>query len=140
MGQRHEPSVYNGGVDSDTTVFLADDAADMRLLVTAVLERAGITVIDEAVDGTEALAKVAVLSPPPVPTVMVLDNRMPGATGLEVAERVLAKYPSQRIVLFTAYLDADVAQEAQDIGIRMCVSKSDWSQLPSVVAELAAVG
>ena len=29
-----------------TTVFLADDAADMRMLVTAVLERAGFTVID----------------------------------------------------------------------------------------------
>lgn len=123
---------------TETTVFLADDAADMRLLVTAVLERAGIVVIDEAVDGTEALAKVARLSPPPVPTVMVLDNRMPGATGLQVAEQVLAGCPSQRIVLFTAYLDADVAREAHDIGIRICVSKSDWQQLPTVVADLAA--
>jgi CheY-like chemotaxis protein len=122
----------------ETTVFLADDAADMRLLVTAVLERAGFRVIDEAVDGLEALAKVAALKPPPVPTVMVLDNRMPGATGLEVAERVLAQYPSQRIVLFTAFLDADVAQAASDIGIKTCVSKTDWQHLPDVVANLAA--
>jgi DNA-binding NarL/FixJ family response regulator len=69
---------------------------------------------------------------------MVLDNRMPGATGLEVAERVLARNPAQKIVLFTAYLDADVAREAKDIGIRTCVSKSDWRELPNVVAELAA--
>jgi CheY-like chemotaxis protein len=130
--------VYNGGVTTDTTVFLADDAPDMRLLVTAVLERAGITVVDEAENGTEALEKVNALSPPPVPTVMVLDNRMPGLTGLEVAEKVLAKFPKQRIVLFTAFLDADVAREAASIGIRTCVSKSDWTQLPDVVAELAA--
>lgn len=125
-------------MSSATTVFLADDAADMRLLVTALLERAGCVVIDEAADGTEALAKFAMLSPPPVPTVMVLDNRMPGATGMEVAARVLAQYPSQRIVLFTAFLDADVAREAQEIGIRICVSKTDWQQLPDVVANLAA--
>lgn len=110
----------------------------MRLLVTAVLERAGIKVIDEATDGTEALAKVTALSPPPVPTVIVLDNRMPGATGLEVAQQLLELYPKQCIVLFTAFLDADVAREAQDIGIRTCVSKSDWTELPKVVAELAA--
>ncbi|HVV37553.1 MAG TPA: response regulator transcription factor [Acidimicrobiales bacterium] len=123
---------------SDTTVFLADDAPDMRMLLTAVLEHAGFTVVDEAVDGTEALAKVAELSPPPVPTVMVLDNRMPGATGLEVAERVLATYPHQRIVLFTAYLDAEVASAARAVGIRECVSKADWKTLPAVVADLAA--
>lgn len=125
-------------MSTETTVFLADDAADMRMLVTAVLERAGFTVIDEAADGTEALAKVALMSPPPVPTVMVLDNRMPGATGLEVAERVLADFPGQRIVLFTAYLDAEVAREARAIGIRECVSKTDWQQLPAVVADLVA--
>ena len=130
--------MYNGAVAPETTVFLADDAADMRLLDTAVLERAGIKVVEEAVDGLEALAKGAAMSPPPIPTVMVLDNRMPGATGLEVAERVLAQYPAQRIVLFTAFLDAEVAQAAKGIGIRTCVSKSDWHHLPDVVADLAA--
>ena len=125
-------------MSSPTTVFLADDAADMRLLVTAVLERAGFVVVDEASDGDEAMAKVAILDPPPVPTVMVLDNRMPGATGMEVAERVLALCPTQRIVLFTAYLDADVAREAYEIGIRICVKKTDWQQLPTVIADLAA--
>lgn len=125
-------------MSSATTVFLADDAADMRLLLTAVLERAGFDVVDQAVDGTEALEKVSALDPPPVPTVMVLDNRMPGATGLEVAEKVLASYPDQRIVLFTAFLDDEVEREAQHIGIKRCVSKNEWHRLPTVVADLAA--
>ena len=125
-------------VGSATTVLVADDDADLRLLVRVVLEQAGFDVIEEAIDGDTALEAVTRLDPPPTPTVLVLDNVMPGLTGLQVAERVLARVPNQRIVLFSAYLDNDVERRAQEIGVSRCVAKPDVRRLPSILAELTA--
>jgi len=63
------------------SVLVADDDADLRLLLRMTLERAGFEVVEEAIDGADALDAVVRLSPPPIPTVMVLDNQMPGLTG-----------------------------------------------------------
>src|SRR3954452_775165 len=124
--------------DNEVTVLIVDDQDDIRVLVRALLERSGMSVVDEAVDGLDALVSVSRLDPPPVPTVIVLDHSLPGLTGLEVAERVLAALPEQRIVLFSAYLDGDVKRQAQAIGVRACVAKTDILRLPDVISELAA--
>ena len=96
-----------------TTILVVDDDADMRFLARSVLEGSGIAVAGEAADGAEALAKLEELDPPPVPTVVLLDNQMPGLTGLEVAEQILGERPEQLIVLFSAYLDADIIAKAE---------------------------
>ena len=121
---------------SATTVLVVDDAPDMRFLARAVLESAGLTVVSEAADGPEALERVSALDPPPVPTVILLDNMMPGLTGLEVAERVLAATPEQLIVLFSAYLSDEVKAEAARLGITACVSKVDVSNLGEIIRKL----
>ena len=118
------------------TVLIADDEPDLLFLTHSLLEAAGFEVVDQAIDGEAALAAIERLDPPPIPTVVVLDHRMPGLTGLEVAERVLALHPDQRIVLFTAFLDSDLQRAAAAIGVH-CVSKSKLSDLPKVVAALA---
>ena len=119
------------------TVLVADDDPDLRVLVRAVLENAGLSVIEEAIDGVAALDAIGRLDPPPIPTVMVLDHIMPGLSGLEVAEQVLARHPGQRIVLFSSYLDDHVERRAGEIGITRCVSKPDLHRLPSILKELA---
>src|SRR5689334_12504144 len=53
-----------------TTVLVADDDADLRLLVRVVLERAGFDVVEEAIDGEATIEAVTRLDPPPTPTVM----------------------------------------------------------------------
>ena len=120
------------------TVLIVDDQDDIRVLVRALLERRGMRVVDEAEDGIEALISVTQLDPPPVPTVIVLDHSLPGMTGLEVAERVLAKLPGQRIVLFSAFLDRAVLSRAELIGVRACVDKTDILRLPEIITDLAA--
>jgi CheY-like chemotaxis protein len=122
--------------DSPTTVLVVDDEEDMRQLVCALLARAGLDVVDEALDGPEALLAIERLDPPPVPTVIVLDQLMPGMTGLEVAKRVLEQFPSQRIVLFSAFLTEDLKRQAAEIGVRACVSKTDVARLPSLITAL----
>ncbi len=119
------------------SALIVDDAEDMRLLLRRVLERADITIVGEAVDGLDALRAVAELGPPPVPTVIVLDNMMPNLNGLEAAEQLLRDDPTLRIVLFTAYLSDEVSQRAAELGIRAAVSKSDLFNLAPLILDVA---
>src|SRR3954453_13142074 len=111
------------------SVLVVDDEPEMRMLARVFLERGGFDVVDEAEDGAQALERFLRLDPPPIPSVVLLDNRMPGLTGLEVAEQMLARHPEQMIVLFSAHLDAVVTEKARDIGIVKCVSKMEASRL-----------
>src|ERR1700712_3820484 len=95
------------------SVFVVDDEPDMRLLARVFLERDGFNVVDEAEDGPQALERFHDLNPPPTPSVVPLDNRMPGLTGLEVAEQMLAEQPSQVIVLFSAHLNNTIKEQAR---------------------------
>jgi two-component system, chemotaxis family, chemotaxis protein CheY len=120
------------------TVLVVDDAPDMRFLAKAVLESSGLRVVGEAADGPEALLRVRDLDPPPVPTVILLDNQMPGPTGLEVAAEILARTPEQLIVLFSAYLSDEVIAEATRMGVAACVSKVEVNNLPTIIRDLVA--
>jgi CheY-like chemotaxis protein len=127
------------GSDTDAlTVLVVDDAPDMRFLARSVLESSGVHVVAEAADGPEAMTAFRELDPPPVPTVILLDNQMPGPTGLEVAQEMLAHAPDQLIVLFSAYLSPEVIDEAERIGVAACVSKVDVTRLASIIRDLVA--
>lgn len=120
------------------SILIVDDEPDMRLLARTVLARAGIMVVGEAENGLAAISKVRDLDPPPVPTVVLLDNRMPGLSGLDVAERILAARPDQLIILFSAFLDRETVAEATRIGVTACVSKADVFRLPEIIRDLVA--
>ena len=126
------------GTTTALTVLVVDDAPDMRFLARAVLESSGLAVVAEAADGPEALLRVRDLDPPPVPTVILLDNQMPGPSGLEVAAEILAGTPDQIIVLFSAYLSDEVIAEATRMGVAACVSKVDVNNLAAIIRELVA--
>ena len=120
------------------TILVVDDAPDMRMVARAFLERAGLEVVGEAGDGDEALALWRNLDPPPIPAVIILDNQMPGSSGLEVAEQILAEVPEQVIVLFSAYLNADLVAQAKRLGVAGCVPKKDVRQLPGIIKDIVA--
>ena len=122
------------------SIFVVDDEPSMRMLARVFLQRGGFNVVDEAEDGPQALERFQDLNPPPVPSVVLLDNRMPGLTGLEVAEQMLTQHPSQVIVLFSAHIDDAIEDKARDIGIAACVSKSDVSRLSEIISELLQQG
>lgn len=122
----------------DLTILIVDDDADMRFLARAVLEGSNIRVADEAANGAEALQKVRELGPPPVPTVVLLDNQMPGLSGLEVAAHILADVPEQLIILFSACLSDEIIAEAERRGVAACVSKGNALDLASIVRDLVA--
>lgn len=123
-----------------TTMLIVDDELDMRVLVRIVIEMAndGLSIVGEAADGAEALQVWRDLDGPPVPDVIILDNRMPELSGLEVAEEILKERPGQLIVLYSAFLDDAVRARATELGISKCVSKNELEQIPNVVRELTS--
>ncbi len=126
--------------DAHPTVLIVDDEFDIRLLVRTILEAAdvGVEVVGEAADGFDAMAVYETLDPPEVPDVVILDNRMPGREGIEVAQQMLEREPRQNIVLFSAFVTPDLEARAEAIGVRACVGKSDFAQLPDLVRRLAS--
>jgi two-component system chemotaxis response regulator CheY len=115
---------------------IVDDDSDMRFLVRMTIEVAnhGLEVAGEAESGAAAIESVA----SDRPEVIVLDNRMPGLTGLETARRILDDHPEQRIILFSAYLDEAIVAEAQSLGIYACLHKTEVDRLPETLWQLAA--
>ena len=90
-----------------------------------------IEVVGEASDGIEALEAWRSIRP----DVIVMDNRMPGRTGLEVAEEILGEDEEQGIILFTAIVDADVVDRATEIGVCEVVGKDRFRELPDVIRQ-----
>ena len=123
-----------------TSMLIVDDEIDMRMLVRVVtaMSHDGLTVVGEAADGQEALQVYRDLHGPPEPDVVILDNRMPHLTGIEVAQHILQDRPDQLIVLYSAFLDDEVRAQAAELGISRCVSKTDLELLPRVINELTA--
>lgn len=117
---------------------IVDDEEDMRILLRATIEAAnkGLSVAGEAGGGEEGLAQWRTHRP----DIVLLDQRMPDLTGLEVAERILAESPDQTIVLFSAYLDDATRTTALSLGVRECLSKSDFARVPEVLWRCAAAG
>jgi DNA-binding NarL/FixJ family response regulator len=114
---------------------IVDDHEDMRLLLRVILgAESDITVTGEAADGLQALDAYGDLRP----NVIVLDEMMPGMTGLDVVRTLRDRGDEPRVVLCSAHLDTRVRQEASELGVERCVSKTDLAGVVIAVRELAA--
>jgi CheY-like chemotaxis protein len=120
------------------SVLIVDDEEMIRELARLVLEQAGATVLDEAENGVVGLERYRSHSPPGRPKVVLLDNRMPGLTGLEVAAEMLSDHPTQIVVLFSAHLDDATVSTAEGLGVAACVSKHDVTRLPGILDDILA--
>lgn len=116
--------------------FIVDDERDLRLLLRLAIEQRneGLVVSGEASAGDEALAALEEVDP----TVVVLDQMMPGMDGLETARHILQRRPGQLIVLYSAFLDAELEEQAARVGIAACVRKGRAKDLAELVHGLAS--
>jgi two-component system, NarL family, invasion response regulator UvrY len=75
------------------------------------------------------------------PDVCVLDINLPGVTGFELARRILAKSPHERIIIFSMNDDPVFAKRAIEAGARGYVSKSgDPADLARAIRDVAGGG
>jgi len=110
---------------------IVDDDDDMRFLLRVLIEAAneGLAVAGEARNADEAVQSWREQRP----DVIVLDCRMPGRSGLDLAAEILAEEPDQSIILFSAYLDDDTMARADELGVRACLSKDHYDELPAAL-------
>lgn len=111
-------------------VLVVDDNPDIRMLVAIQLGRAGWRV-DQAASGEEALELVAA---PQEYDLLVLDQSMPGLSGLQVAEQLRRDGAQVPILLFSAYLDEAVEKAAAELGVPT-LDKEHLPRLASVASE-----
>jgi len=85
--------------EKSISVVVADDDADIRALLAAIVEREdGLELAGSAADTDEAIS----LARAEEPDVVILDWMMPGGGGAKAAAEISATLPSTRIVGITA--------------------------------------
>jgi two-component system, NarL family, invasion response regulator UvrY len=91
-------------------VLTVDDQAVFRGVARDVIDAtAGFESVGEAASGEEALEAIGRL----VPELVLLDVRMPGLDGIEVARRIVATHPEVVVVLISMEERVDVPTIAQ---------------------------
>jgi two-component system, OmpR family, phosphate regulon response regulator PhoB len=95
-----------------TTVLVVDDEAPIRLLCRVNLEAEGMTVL-EAADGDRGLE----LARAAHPDVVLLDVMMPGRSGWEVAEELLADETTSGIPIIFLTARAEIRDRAKGIDL-----------------------
>jgi len=90
--------------DQSVRVLIADDNADFRLGLRAMLEDAeNITVVGEASNGHEVLGIADGLSP----DIVLMDLQMPVMNGLEATRALVAARPHIGVIVLTMFEDDD---------------------------------
>ena len=95
----------------DKRVVIADDESIIRLDLKEILESDGYVVVGEAARGDDALAMIREHDP----DLALLDIKMPGLDGIEVAREV--KGSNTMVVLLTAFSQRSLIESARDAGV-----------------------
>src|SRR5581483_12209955 len=85
------------------TVLLGEDAPMIRRLARQVMAKAGYTVL-EAGDAEQAMAEAAAHGAGPI-DLLVTDLIMPGQSGVDLAQRLLAQRDGTRVLYMSGYTD-----------------------------------
>jgi DNA-binding NarL/FixJ family response regulator len=101
-------------------LLIVDDHAIVRKGIASILaEEPGFEVVGEAADGLGALQAIPRLQP----SIVLLDIRLPDQTGIEVCREITRLYPTVKVIMLTAYLDADTINRCLQAGARGYVIK-----------------
>ena len=98
-----------------TKVLIVDDEKYVRMGIKSDTDWAliGCVVVGEASNGLEALE----VAENTRPDLVVSDIRMPKMDGIELAEKLIEKYPNVKVIFLTAYNEFEYARQAVRIGV-----------------------
>jgi response regulator NasT len=100
-------------------VVVVDDTSHVLDMLVTMLTLDGFDVVGRGVSGEQAVELAARHRP----DVVVIDYMMPGMNGLVAARKIREAVPTQAIILYTAFLDDALQQEARAAGVALCVGK-----------------
>ncbi len=98
-----------------TKVLIVDDEKYVRMGIKSDTDWAliGCEVVGEASNGLEALE----VAENTRPDLVISDIRMPKMDGIELAEKLIEKYPNVKVIFLTAYNEFEYARQAVRIGV-----------------------
>lgn len=110
-------------------VLVVDDDTAVRVYLHEVLTAHGYeTAVAET--APEALARQVSFRP----HVVLLDNVMPGMTGIEIVEPLIALDPSVIVIIMTGFANDGSALQAIELGARdYLVKPFEWEQLKTLL-------
>jgi DNA-binding NarL/FixJ family response regulator len=119
-------------------VLLVDDHPLVREGLAARMDGLpDITVVGEAGDAPQALVRLAECRP----NVVLMDIGMPGTSGIELTERLLAREPGLIVLMLSMYDSGEHAQRAMAAGARGYVLKdSPSTEILAAIRAVAAGG
>jgi DNA-binding NarL/FixJ family response regulator len=120
-----------------TRFLIVDDSELARRSLRTVLQvNPDWEICGEASDGLTAVEMLKDL----LPSVVILDFQMPGINGIETARRMFEIAPAVPIMLFTQHASADLEKDAQAVGIRSVVSKTNAFHIVEMIEVLLGPG
>lgn len=124
MDQDH-PSNVEESHEAPIRVFVVDDHSLLRRGLQSMLSSyPDIKVIGEAGNGPEAVEKINELQP----DIVLLDIRMPGVDGTEVAHQLQHYAPNTKVIILSAYAHEEHILEAIRAGVYAYVLKQSADQ------------
>jgi two-component system cell cycle sensor histidine kinase/response regulator CckA len=117
-------------------VLVVEDQERVRSVVERVLGQLGceVTAVSSVGQAIDWLGQQRTL-----PELVLTDIVMPGATGVDLAEQVLARYPSIKLLGMSGWLtDGDLAVRLQRLGVPLLRKPFTPTELASAVAERMA--
>lgn len=114
------------------SVLVVDDSGYARLRARRYLESLGVETILEAADGEEALSTYFSARP----SLVILDQVMRGAEGLEVARTIRERDPNARVVMLTVLSDPDLQGQAREAGVTAVIAKDRLEDLAPFIREV----
>ena len=114
-------------------LLIVDDLPLFRVGIGSALEAANFEVVGEATSATDAVEKARELQP----DVVLLDILMPGGSGLEVVDEIIAVSPGSKVMLLTASESEEDLLIGVKAGARGYMTKD--TPLPDLITAIDAV-
>lgn len=112
-------------------ILVAEDNPTVRTALRSLLEDAGPFEIIDAENGQDAVAKAQEFKP----NLIILDLVMPVMDGLRAARQISQLLPEIPLLMHTMHWSPQVEVEAQKVGVRKVISKSNSRLLISTVQQ-----
>ncbi|MFH1811287.1 MAG: ATP-binding protein [Pseudomonadota bacterium] len=130
---QHGASPSEGGQGGNATVLLVEDDPQLRRMAERILKKAGYLVLSAA-DGSAALQLYQ--SQAPSIDLMLTDVVMPGMSGKQLADQLLALHPGFRVLFMSGYTGDAIAHHGiLEPGIRFLPKPFSGEQLLRAVRE-----
>ncbi len=118
-------------------LFLVDDDEDVRFLMTRMLKRAGVRQVKTFAGGEEVLET---LRAGDLPDLVILDQNMPGMTGVQTKERIRALHPEMPILISSGQPDIEAWEAFRQPRVAVISKPFTLEEIQAKLGQFAGLG